>query len=58
MMRLCNVRALRLKESQKLHEFNREAAEVEAWISEKERVAASEEYGNDLEHCEARYEKN
>eukprot|EP00118_Oscarella_pearsei_P018140 m.184464 g.184464 ORF g.184464 m.184464 type:complete len:3710 (+) comp39319_c1_seq2:34-11163(+) len=51
-MHSCGVRTLRLKESQKLHEFSREAAEVEAWIGEKERVAASEEYGNDLEHCE------
>ena len=30
----------------------REAAELEAWISEKEAVAASEDIGRDLEHVE------
>lgn len=30
----------------------REAAELEAWISEKETVAASEDIGRDLEHVE------
>ena len=32
--------------------FCREAAELEAWISEKETVAASEDIGRDLEHVE------
>ena len=32
----------------------REAAELEAWISEKEAVAASEDIGRDLEHVEVR----
>ena len=30
----------------------RETAELEAWISEKEAVAASEDIGRDLEHVE------
>jgi len=34
-----------------LHGY-REAAELEAWISEKEAVASSEDTGRDLEHVE------
>jgi spectrin beta len=52
LLQLGKVRAHRLSDSQKLHQFNREVEEVEAWIEEKEAVAASEDYGNDLEHCE------
>ena len=33
---------------------HREAAELEAWISEKEAVASSEDTGRDLEHVEVR----
>ena len=32
----------------------REANELEAWISEKEAVASSEDTGRDLEHVEVR----
>ena len=36
------------------HHYYREAAELEAWISEKEAVASSEDTGRDLEHVEVR----
>ena len=52
LLELGKVRTHRLSDSHKLHQFNREVEEVEAWIEEKETVAASEDYGNDLEHCE------
>ncbi|XP_065894234.1 spectrin beta chain, non-erythrocytic 1-like isoform X3 [Dysidea avara] len=49
---LAASRRHRLNESKQLHEFNREASELEAWIREKETVASSEDTGKDLEHVE------
>ena len=43
-----------LVEMGQLFEFMREADEVAAWIKEKEAVAASDDYGTDLEHVEVR----
>eukprot|EP00058_Branchiostoma_floridae_P024804 XP_002610294.1 hypothetical protein BRAFLDRAFT_93030 [Branchiostoma floridae] len=45
-------RRARLVECHKLYQFYREADEVCAWIREKGTVAASEDYGKDLEHVQ------
>lgn len=49
---LSEQRALRLSESQKLFKFLREADEVAEWIGDQTTVAASEDYGRDVEHVE------
>ena len=35
-----------------LHQFTRECDDVEAWVCEKELVAANEDLGKDVEHVE------
>lgn len=42
----------KLQDAQKQEHYTREADEVSAWISDREAVASSEEYGKDLEHVE------
>ena len=49
---LANQRRARLNDNKNLFTYMREADEVQVWISEKETVAASEDYGKDLEHVE------
>lgn len=39
-------------ESRKLYRFLREAEEVAEWINDQTAVAASEDYGRDVEHVE------
>lgn len=39
-------------DSRKLYEFYHEADVVESWIAERMVIAASEDYGQDLEHVE------
>ncbi len=41
-----------LNENKKMFEFYREADEVATWIKEREVIAASEDYGTDLEHVQ------
>ena len=49
---LTNQRRLKLNDSCKMFEFYREADEVSAWMSDMVVIAASEDYGQDLEHVE------
>ena len=42
----------KLQDAQKQEHYIREADEVSAWISDREAVASSEEFGKDLEHVE------
>ncbi|XP_054271663.1 spectrin alpha chain, non-erythrocytic 1 isoform X2 [Macrosteles quadrilineatus] len=49
---LAKVRETRLKESLKVFRFVREAEEVAEWIGDQTAVAASEDYGRDVEHVE------
>ncbi|XP_050430131.1 spectrin beta chain, non-erythrocytic 5 isoform X2 [Adelges cooleyi] len=52
---LCTLnkkRATRLMESRKLYKFIREAEDVAEWIGDQTTVAASEDYGRDVEHVE------
>lgn len=49
---LCKLREARLIDSKKLYKFLREAEEVAEWISDQTAVAASEDYGRDVEHVE------
>jgi len=50
-------RRQRLLDSNQLFNFFREADEVESWIAEKESIAASDDYGRDLEHVETLLKK-
>lgn len=45
-------REAKLIESRKLYEFIREVTEIQEWISDQLQIAASEEYGTDVEHVE------
>lgn len=49
---LAKVREVRLRESLKVFRFLREAEEVSEWIGDQTAVAASEDYGRDVEHVE------
>jgi spectrin beta len=49
---LCKLKESRLIESKKLFRFLREAEEVAEWINDQTVVAASEDYGRDVEHVE------
>lgn len=49
---LCKLRESRLSESRKLFRFLREAEEVAEWINDQTAIAASEDYGRDVEHVE------
>ena len=46
-----------LEDSRKVHKFLREADEVADWINEQMTVAASEDYGRDVEHVEILIQK-
>lgn len=50
--KLCKKREWRLIESRKYFRFLRESEEVAEWISDQTAVAASEDYGRDVEHVE------
>ncbi len=43
-----------LIEACQLHQFTRDCEDVEAWVCEKELVAANEDLGKDVEHVEVR----
>ena len=49
---LASQRSSRLGESLKLFRFLREADEVSEWMGDQTAVAASEDYGRDVEHVE------
>lgn len=49
---LTSQRRQKLTDSRKMFEFYREAEEVSTWITEMGVIAASEDYGQDLEHVE------
>ena len=49
---LAAARRNRLVEMKRLYEYYREADEVTTWIRERELIAASEDYGTDLEHVQ------
>lgn len=50
-------RAKRLEESRKLFVFLRESDEVGEWLNEQMVMAASEDYGRDVEHVEILIQK-
>ncbi|XP_075227745.1 spectrin beta chain, non-erythrocytic 5 kst isoform X2 [Lycorma delicatula] len=52
MQQLSREREARLVQSRKLFRFLREAEEVAEWIGDQTTVAASEDYGRDVEHVE------
>ena len=54
---LTNQRRAKLTDSRKMFEFYRECEEVSVWISEKGVIAASEDYGTDLEHVQILQQK-
>ncbi len=49
---LTSSRRAKLMDNKKLFEFFREADEVSVWIKEREVIAASEDYGTDVEHVQ------
>ncbi|BFZ07506.1 hypothetical protein BsWGS_10543 [Bradybaena similaris] len=49
---LTTQRRNKLMDSRKLYEFYHQADVVESWIAERMVIAASEDYGQDLEHVE------
>ncbi|XP_043236847.1 spectrin beta chain, non-erythrocytic 2-like isoform X8 [Amphibalanus amphitrite] len=49
---LLETRRLRLQQSGQLFRFLAEADEAAAWVSDQEQIAASEDYGRDVEHVE------
>lgn len=49
---LASRRTARLAESLKLYQFFREADEVAEWMGDQTALAASEDYGRDVEHVE------
>ena len=51
---MTNQRRAKLTDSRKLFELYREAEEVSIWISDKVVIAASEDYGQDLEHVQVK----
>ncbi|XP_033210984.1 spectrin beta chain, non-erythrocytic 1 isoform X3 [Belonocnema kinseyi] len=52
LQKLKEKRSQRLLESEKYHKFIRQADEVIEWIGDQTTVAASEDYGRDVEHVE------
>nr|XP_018898887.1 PREDICTED: spectrin beta chain, non-erythrocytic 1 isoform X2 [Bemisia tabaci] len=52
LQKLAEHRETRLIESKKLYRFLREAEEVAEWMNDQTAVAASEDYGRDVEHVE------
>lgn len=54
---LTDVRRRRLIDSKKLYKYLNEASEVAEWIDEQTTVAASEDYGTDVEHVEILIQK-
>ena len=54
---LTNQRRAKLTDSRKMFEFYRECEEVSVWITEKGVIAASEDYGTDLEHVQILQQK-
>lgn len=54
---LAEQRQHRLESGLKVHKFLREADEVADWINEQMAVAASEDYGDDVEHVEVLIQK-
>lgn len=57
MKMLREKRAKRLDDSRKLFQFLRESDEVGEWLNEQMTVAASEDYGRDVEHVEILIQK-
>ena len=47
---LVSSRRQRLEESIKLHQYLRDVEELSTWLEEKQQVAASDDYGKDLDH--------
>ncbi|KAM9294405.1 spectrin beta chain, non-erythrocytic 5 [Gastrophryne carolinensis] len=45
-----NLRWGKLEETLALHEYMRESADLQNWISQQRQVASSEDYGSDYEH--------
>ena len=54
---LAEARRQKLMESKKLFEFYREGDVVARWIKEQEAIAASEDYGRDLDHVQMLQQK-
>ena len=52
LLELAAARRRKLVETKKLFEFHREVEDIEAWITEKNAVAGSEDYGTDIEHVQ------
>lgn len=46
------VRGQRLKEVLHLHEFRREASELEDWMNQQRQTAESQDLGNDYQHVQ------
>lgn len=49
---LASLRSSRLAESLKFYQFLRETDEVAEWMGDQTALAASEDYGRDVEHVE------
>lgn len=52
LLELAKTREFRLVESKKYFRFIREADEVAEWVNDQTALAASEDYGSDVEHVE------
>ena len=52
LLTLLESRRLRLQQSGQLFRSLAEADEAAAWVSDQEQIAASEDYGRDVEHVE------
>lgn len=55
LLELAAARRRKLVETKKLFEFHREVEDVQAWITEKNAIAGSEDYGTDIEHVQVYY---
>ncbi|KAL4238363.1 Spectrin beta chain [Mactra antiquata] len=56
-LELTSKQKIKLVQSLQMYEFYREAEEVTIWISDMGVIAASEDYGTDLEHVEVLQQK-
>ena len=52
---LTAARRSKLEESIKLHQYLQDVEEVLSWLSDKESIASSNDYGKDFEHLQVRH---
>ena len=53
---LTAARRSKLEESIKLHQYLQDVEEVLSWLSDKEKIASSDDFGKDFEHLLVRWQ--